>query len=189
MTLLALGCFGTGRPGTGVLALPSALVALPPASDWVEQRWHIVFLGWLRLAIVIALLFPMSATMNDIMTTPPKPGDSAAIAAPDSSQATAGATPSEASLPADLAQLAHVVAKAKSDYTSADNDLKKSVVRAERDTAAAAAVPGDFANWPGTLEELSTDALGDAYITVRLDDCDCSVRTWDNPIAICEAVR
>lgn len=185
MAFLALGCFSTGRPATGALALLSALVALPPASDLVARRWPIAHSEWIRLAIVVALLFPMGATVNDIEPEPAKPGDSAAtaaLAAPDNSQVANAATPSATSLPTDLAQLAHVVAKAKSDYTSADNDLKKSVIRTERDESAATAVPGgNFANWPGTLEELSTNDNGDAYITVRLDDCDCSVKTWDNP--------
>lgn len=70
---------------------------------------------------------------------------------------------------------------AKASYAGADNDLKKSVVRKERDAALRAAVPGgDFTSWPGTLKQLTTNGDGNAVISVQPDGCDCTVETWNN---------
>lgn len=180
MSLLALGCFATGRPAAGLFAFLSAVVAWPPANELIARHWHVVVSEWVRLAIVVALLFPMGMAMTAIQTASADAGGAAA--ATDGSQITENAIASGGSIPGDLAQLAHVVAKAKSDYTEADNDLKKSVILRDRDVSAAAAVTGgSFANWPGTLVQLSTNDEGDAFIAVRLDDCDCSLKTWGNP--------
>jgi hypothetical protein len=69
-------------------------------------------------------------------------------------------------------------------YDAADNELKKSIVRKNRDRdALAAASGGSFSNWSGTLQRLGTDHNGDAFIEVALDGCKCILQTTYNSIS------
>jgi hypothetical protein len=81
---------------------------------------------------------------------------------------------------ADLPALIKAVKEAQVAYPLADNELKKSEVRKERDEAIAMAVPnGDFVNWQGTLTSMATDHDGDASIGIQFDNCKCGLVTAD----------
>lgn len=111
----------------------------------------------------------------------------AVISAPDTAESPStddGKAAVTISLPADLQAFNSANNDAITAYDAADNDLKKSVVRKNRDEKVYAALMGGvFSNWPGTLTKLGTDGDGDAYIIVQPDGCNCTVATTNNSVS------
>lgn len=105
----------------------------------------------------------------------------------DSSQSSSGTTAPAAStaapavqLPADEQKFISIVADAQTKARSAENDMQKGGVKAERDKALCAAMSaGSVTDWVGKLVDIDANSDGKGVLAIELAR-DIQVKTWNN---------
>jgi hypothetical protein len=179
-TITALAALAAGQFGPGLLVALSAVIACPLTNVLLAKRAKFTLSGWVRVLSILALMIALGAVIPEVKPSTTAADSSSSSATPDATPA----APAAPAIPADLAAFAKANNDAKDAYEAADNDLKKSVIRKQRDDGAMGALTnGNFSNWPGVLETLTTNGDGNAVITVRLDGCICAVMTWNNDVS------
>lgn len=86
-------------------------------------------------------------------------------------------------IPSDEQRFIDIVHKASSDYSNAENDMKKGGIRNDRSKAVCQAVSSpSVKNWVGTITELTTNGDGLGVLSVQLDE-NVTVTTWNNALS------
>lgn len=183
-----LGSFTDGEnAGPGVLIFLSGLVALPPFGTLLRKQYNIALSGWLKAVVVLGLVIAAGSFMKPVMDDGKGSATAEKVTAfspSEGASTTPEPAPAKSSLPEDQAQFGAVNARAKDDYDRMDNDLKRAVVRKQRDRdAMSATLGGGFRGWTGTIDEMTTNGDGDAVVTIQLDGCPCKLKTWNNALS------
>lgn len=122
----------------------------------------------------------VAETGSTEIVTPDEPVDAAASTCEEALAADEVA----AQIPEQQAAFIQTVEAFAHLYNQTENELQGSIHRAQRKEALATLLPDRaIQGWTGTLESLSTDTKGNAYITIRPDGMDSiTIATWNNAL-------
>jgi hypothetical protein len=86
--------------------------------------------------------------------------------------------------PDDQSQFITIIEDTKNEYESAENELKKSVIRTKRKKLLKQHFSNgkNVSNWLGNLSDMQTNSDGDAYISIKITigSTDMYLQTWNN---------
>ncbi len=144
---------------------------------WAGKRFSM--LARVSITVIIGLLFVIGMTAPDNN----KHYESSATRSDNiENSASIPVQRPRLNVPVEQSSLAAVVREYAKAYRDANNELKKSAVRSARRAAIEEALKGirSVTNWTGRLSEMGTTSEGDAYITIKLENSDVEVKTWNN---------
>lgn len=149
-----------------------------------KKRGCLANIGIVFLLLIVIGVIGNLMSDKDKQASKPSKQEDMSPSTQDNNQQIATVDTKRIDLPKEQMDFISTVLSFTTKYKDADNELKKSAVRAERKAAISSKLKSlDIRDWIGDVKQMGTNSEGKAYIVVQLSDSNVAVKTWNNALS------